>query len=178
VIKKTKPVKRYTPGEETTTEDNQKEIKKTKGLHTEKTHKANPNKRQFDKHSGTGRGKEISKQGSGGKGTWGTNTKTLAKEGERNFEAEEERFGRYEDRFFENALNPKVKEVKEEKPTVEESKTVEDTKESKQVEETAPQEPEKTEKESEDWRDKKEKKDSQLKQKKKIYSKDLKIQFH
>jgi hypothetical protein len=38
--------------------------------------------RQFDKHSGTGRGKEIAKGGAGGKGTWGENPKTIA----RNFE--------------------------------------------------------------------------------------------
>lgn len=40
----------------------------------------NPNKRVHDKHSGTGRGKEIAKNGGGGKFTWGTNEKALQQE--------------------------------------------------------------------------------------------------
>ena len=37
-------------------------------------------KRQYDRHSGTGRGKEIAKGGAGGSHTWGTNTKQIADE--------------------------------------------------------------------------------------------------
>lgn len=37
-------------------------------------------KRVYDKHSGTGRGKEIAKSGGGGKFTWGTNDQALEKE--------------------------------------------------------------------------------------------------
>ena len=54
--------------------------------------------RQFDRHSGTGRGKEIAKGGAGGKGTWGENPKNIA----RDFENNEE----YDDYYFESALNP------------------------------------------------------------------------
>jgi hypothetical protein len=38
------------------------------------------NNRPFDRHSGTGRGKEISKGGAGGPHTWGNNPKYIAKE--------------------------------------------------------------------------------------------------
>ncbi len=43
-------------------------------------------KREFERHSGTGRGKEIAKGGAGGHHTWGTNPKQIAKEGERQFD--------------------------------------------------------------------------------------------
>ena len=36
--------------------------------------------RQFDRHSGTGRGKEISKGGSGGKFTWNGHQQNLIRE--------------------------------------------------------------------------------------------------
>jgi hypothetical protein len=36
--------------------------------------------RVFDRKSGTGRGKEISKGGAGGKHTWGMNPEVIAKE--------------------------------------------------------------------------------------------------
>jgi len=63
--------------------------------------------RQFDRQSGTGRGKEIAKGGAGGKGTWGENPKTIAREYEDN----------NDDYYFENALNPeKAKERKERPP--------------------------------------------------------------
>jgi len=61
--------------------------------------------RQFDKHSGTGRGKEIAKGGAGGKGTWGENPKTIA----RNFE------NNNDDYYFENALNPEKKKERQPK---------------------------------------------------------------
>ena len=76
--------------------------------------------RQFDRHSGTGRGKEIAKGGAGGKGTWGENPKNIA----RDFENNEE----YDDYYFESALNPeKRKEKPPRKPKKDESK--EDNKE-------------------------------------------------
>ena len=63
--------------------------------------------RQFDRQSGTGRGKEIAKGGAGGKGTWGENPKAIAREYEDN----------NDDYYFENALNPeKAKERKERPP--------------------------------------------------------------
>lgn len=40
-----------------------------------------PQKRQYEKHSGTGRGREIAKEGAGGKGTWGDNYKQIARQG-------------------------------------------------------------------------------------------------
>lgn len=62
-----------------------------------------PKKRAFDKHSGTGRGKEISKQGAGGKYTWG-NVDQMARDEV------------YEsvDHYFNSALNPKPRPVREE----------------------------------------------------------------
>lgn len=55
--------------------------------------------RQFDRHSGTGRGKEIAKGGAGGKGTWGENPKNIARDFENN----------NDDYYFEEALNPDKK---------------------------------------------------------------------
>lgn len=59
--------------------------------------------RKFDRQSGTGRGKEVSKGGAGGKGTWGDNPKNIAKDFEDN----------NDDYYFESALNP---EKKKERP--------------------------------------------------------------
>ena len=56
--------------------------------------------RKFDRQSGTGRGKEVSKGGAGGKGTWGDNPKNIAKDFEDN----------NDDYYFESALNPEKKE--------------------------------------------------------------------
>ena len=82
--------------------------------------------RQFDRHSGTGRGKEIAKGGAGGKGTWGENPKNIA----RDFENNEE----YDDYYFESALNPeKRKEKPPRKPKKDDQK--EDNKEGDEGEE-------------------------------------------
>jgi hypothetical protein len=51
--------------------------------------------RQYDRQSGTGRGREIAKGGAGGKGTWGDNPKNIAK----NYE------NYNDDYYFESALN-------------------------------------------------------------------------
>ena len=90
------------------------EHKKRKGINygtaekTEYRTKDKPKRgRQFDRQSGTGRGKEIAKGGAGGKGTWGENPKAIAREYEDN----------NDDYYFENALNPeKAKERKERPP--------------------------------------------------------------
>ena len=75
-------------------------------------------KREYIRHSGTGRGKEVAKGGAGGRGTWGDNPKKIARNYERNNddyyiinsalnpEAQKERKERYE---------KKEKYVKEEK---------------------------------------------------------------
>ena len=61
--------------------------------------------RQYDRQSGTGRGKEIAKGGAGGKGTWGDNPKNIAQH------------YNDDDYYFETALNPeKYKERQERRP--------------------------------------------------------------
>lgn len=84
------------------------------------------NKREFERHSGTGRGKEVKKQGAGGRGTWG-NANVSAKREIVDYDDT--------DYYFNKALNPKSndkenlgetnKETTEEKPKteVETSKT-------------------------------------------------------
>lgn len=68
-------------------------------------------KREFERHSGTGRGREIAKGGAGGKYTWGNNNN--------NEDYEENN----DDYVIEQALNPKVKEEKAvEEPKAEEPK--------------------------------------------------------
>jgi hypothetical protein len=66
-----------------------------------------PNQRQFDKHSGTGRGKEVSKGGAGGKYTWGNEEKQAKRE-----VYDYDQGG--VDHFFDSALNPKPKREKRE----------------------------------------------------------------
>jgi len=89
--------------------------------------------RQYDRQSGTGRGKEIAKGGAGGKGTWGDNPKNIAQ----NYNDD--------DYYFDSALNPdkykerrrprreykKENEEKEGEEKVEEGETKEDKKEEK-----------------------------------------------
>jgi len=62
--------------------------------------------RKYDRQSGTGRGKEVSKGGAGGKGTWGDNPKNIAKDFENN----------YDEYYFEEALNPEKREKRERPP--------------------------------------------------------------
>ena len=81
--------------------------------------------RQFDRQSGTGRGKEIAKGGAGGKGTWGENPKKIARDYENNDD----------DYYFENALNPeKKKERQPKKPRKEDKKEGEEGEEKKEGE--------------------------------------------
>jgi len=69
----------------------------------------NKNKRHFDKISGTGRGKEISKNGGGGSYTWG-NPELLAKK--EVYEEEGEEMYNDDEKYFEEAL--KLDDAKEE----------------------------------------------------------------
>merc|ERR1712151_1096851 len=70
--------------------------------------KARPQKRQYEKRSGTGRGKETAKNGAGGGTVWGDNPDQIARQAKN--------FGTRDDYLFESVLNPK----KEEQPRVEE----------------------------------------------------------
>lgn len=90
VVKKkgtTKP--RVQATEEETTGKVEEKPKKYKKLNyqAEKENKFNTQKRLYERHSGTGRGKEISKGGAGGKHTWGANPKNIAREEYNNDEA-------------------------------------------------------------------------------------------
>ncbi len=72
-------------GEEVVVEEKKKEFHlKNKGAYADRNNKTTPGKRVFDKQSGTGRGKEIAKNGAGGKHTWGTNPKNTARDDEYN----------------------------------------------------------------------------------------------
>lgn len=60
-------------------EDKNKNQKGT--FHNERVqNRTRPQKRQFERHSGTGRGKESSKNGAGGKTVWGDNPNQIARE--------------------------------------------------------------------------------------------------
>ena len=91
---------------------NQKYIKKRRGVNyntqEEREHRLQDKPRrgrQYDRQSGTGRGKEVSKGGAGGKGTWGDNPKNIAK----NYENYND-----DDYYFESALNPEKKKERHE----------------------------------------------------------------
>ena len=47
--------------------------------------KNRPEKRQYEKHSGTGRGRETAKNGAGGKTVWGDNPEQIAREGKKRY---------------------------------------------------------------------------------------------
>ena len=83
VVKKKAPTKVRNPvAEEETTEKGEQKPKKFKKYdHTlVKENKFNTEKRLYERHSGTGRGKEIAKGGAGGKHTWGANPKNIARD--------------------------------------------------------------------------------------------------
>lgn len=81
--------------------------------------KTRPQKRQYEKHSGTGRGKETAKGGAGGKTVWGDNPDQIARQA---------KSGTRDDYLFESVLNPKKEETKVEAQVEEEVKeTVEET---------------------------------------------------
>ena len=80
--------------------------------------------RQYDRQSGTGRGKEISKGGAGGRGTWGDNPKYISK----NYQDD--------DYFIDAALKPeKYKERQERRPRREYKKDNEEKEGEEKVEE-------------------------------------------
>jgi hypothetical protein len=90
VVKKKGPTKpRVQATEEESTEKGEEKQKKFKKINHQyiKENKFNSEKRVFERHSGTGRGKEISKGGAGGKHTWGANPKNIAREDWNNDEA-------------------------------------------------------------------------------------------
>lgn len=104
-----KVVKKRPPKQEEGEED--KEHKKRTGINFNTNEKReyreskNPKPqrgRKFDKQSGTGRGKEVSKGGAGGKGTWGDNPKNIARDEDN-----------YDDIYFQQALNQVPEEEKE-----------------------------------------------------------------
>jgi len=88
--------------------------------------KNRPQKRQYEKHSGTGRGRETAKNGAGGKTVWGDNPEQIARQAKH--------YGSRDDQLFESVLNPKKENVEAE-PIVEEAK--EQVAEEAKVEETA-----------------------------------------
>lgn len=73
-----KPYTQRNNGEEAT------EYKKENKVHTkgkERTfNKTRPQKRQYERHSGTGRGKETAKNGAGGRTVWGDNSEQIARQ--------------------------------------------------------------------------------------------------
>jgi len=125
-----KVVKKRPPKQEEGEED--KEHKKRTGINFNTNEKReyreskNPKPqrgRKFDKQSGTGRGKEVSKGGAGGKGTWGDNPKNIARDEDN-----------YDDIYFQQALNQVPEEEKEKrkgKKKEEDEENKEDKKEEK-----------------------------------------------
>lgn len=112
-------------------EDKERRNVKNKGAHAERNKKVTEGKRAFDRQSGTGRGKEISKGGAGGKHTWGANPKNIAKSGEEEYN--------YDESVFDKVLNAKPKPVRQEQEEaetkeIEEVKPVEATEEEKKEE--------------------------------------------
>lgn len=87
VVNKKKPVPKraQNEGEESVPEEKvKKHHLKNKGAYAERNNKVPAGKRQFERHSGTGRGREIAKNGAGGKHTWGTNPRNVARDEEYN----------------------------------------------------------------------------------------------
>lgn len=99
------------------------------------------NQRAFDRHSGTGRGKEIKKEGAGGKGTWGNQERAAKKEV---YDYDDS-----SDYYFNRVLHQKKEDQAEE---VKELKVVEEKVEEKQ------EKPEEKEEEQVEYKDKKGKK--------------------
>jgi hypothetical protein len=122
--------KTKTKGDNEEQQDDRKDRKpKNKGAFDHKPVKEG--KRQFERQSGTGRGKEIAKDGAGGHHTWGSNPKQIARD------AQKEDYYSNDDKWFRNALSEKKpEEVQEVKVVIEEEPQKEEVKQ----EEVAPQE--------------------------------------
>jgi hypothetical protein len=89
LVNKSKPTKprQHENGEQTTQTGEEKPKKFKKFNHQlEKENKFNTKNRLYERHSGTGRGKEIAKGGAGGKHTWGANPKNIARDTEYNYD--------------------------------------------------------------------------------------------
>ena len=67
-------------GDEQKKQNKEKKYKGTGNHSNFVENKTRPQKRQYEKHSGTGRGKETSKNGAGGNGTWGNNPEQIARQ--------------------------------------------------------------------------------------------------
>jgi hypothetical protein len=81
VVKKKVPGKfRSQNEEEQVVDDKLRKPKSNNGAFLDRNRQAAPGKRVFERHSGTGRGKEISKGGAGGKHTWGANPNNIARD--------------------------------------------------------------------------------------------------
>ncbi len=149
-VKKGVQKKRRPPKEDVNEEFQGNEHRKKKGtnFYTQEEKDYRESKRpkrgrQFDRQSGTGRGREIAKGGAGGKFTWSDNPKNIAK----NYENYND-----DDLYFEQALNPEKQErrqrpprrpKKEENNEGEENKENKDNKEEGQEEEGKKRETEK-----------------------------------
>jgi hypothetical protein len=79
-IKKPYTTKNIAEEGEENKKDNKEYKKKGTSYHDKNHNKARPEKRQYDKKSGTGRGKETSKNGAGGKTVWGDNAEQIARQ--------------------------------------------------------------------------------------------------
>ena len=99
-------------------------------------------KREYERHSGTGRGKEVAKGGAGGRGTWGDNPKNIARNYERN----------NDDYIINSALNPEAQKERKERYE----------KKEKYVKEEKGEETPKEEKKEGEFEDKKHKKEKEL----------------
>jgi hypothetical protein len=87
VVKKGRaPQKQRQTQDENQPEEKKKEFhQKNRGAHLDRNDRVKPGKRQFDRQSGTGRGREIAKGGAGGKHTWGNNPRNVARNGEQDY---------------------------------------------------------------------------------------------
>ena len=125
-IKKRRPVNVEEENEESKTHKKRKGVNYNTQEEREYRLKDKPKRgREYDRQSGTGRGKEIAKGGAGGKGTWGDNPENIAK----NYEKYND-----DDYYFESALNQEKRKErrkrKNEEDNEEENKE-EDNKEEK-----------------------------------------------
>lgn len=98
--------------DEHVTDDKLRKERHNKGKYLERNAEVPAGKRLYDRHSGTGRGKEIAKGGAGGKHTWGNNSKTVAKEFEKH---NTDVFDNADESYFNNALNPKPRQRREDR---------------------------------------------------------------
>lgn len=136
VFKKKAPTKQKVshPQEDVVEEKEKRHQTKHYTGYKDRARQVDSGKRMFERQSGTGRGKEISKGGAGGKHTWGANPKNIAKHAEEEYNPDDDVFNR--------ALNAKPKTQKEEKveeEVVEEQaeKTEETPKQEEQTEQPA-----------------------------------------